>query len=303
MTRQVASFKSGFVGIIGKPNVGKSTLLNHLISSKVAAISNRPQTTRNKITGVCHLPGGQIVLLDTPGIHKTAAKFNAHLVKTALSVYNDVDLILFLIDAQRKFSDEDQYVLDTMQNVKTPKILVVNKIDLVARPEVLPLMAEFAKSGGFLEIVPVSALTNEGLDDLQSVILKYLPEGPEYFPSDMITDCPENFIMAEIIREKIMRMTHMELPHAVAVVVEGVKEGHGGVVVVDATIYVEKVSQRKILIGEKGSLLKKLGSTARQEIERRLGSKVYLNLFIKVKKNWKTDDRCLREFGYADDIH
>ena len=303
MTSKIANFKSGFVGIIGKPNVGKSTLLNHLISDKIAAISNRPQTTRNRITGVCHLPGGQIVLLDTPGIHKTTAKFNEHLVKTALSVYNDVDLILFLIDAQRKFGDEDQFVLDTMRHVKTPKILVVNKIDLVAKPEVLPLIAELAKSGSFLEIVPVSALTNEGLDNLQSVILKYLPEGPEYFPPGMVTDCPENFIMAEIIREKIMRMTHMELPHAVAVVVDNIKEGHGGVTVVEATIYVEKVSQRKILIGEKGSLLKKLGSSARQEIERRFGNKVYLDLFIKVKKNWKTDDRCLQEFGYADDPH
>ncbi|OGW23260.1 MAG: GTPase Era [Nitrospinae bacterium RIFCSPLOWO2_12_FULL_47_7] len=303
LTKQAEKFKSGFVGIIGKPNVGKSTLLNQLISDKVAATSNRPQTTRNKITAVCHVPGGQIILLDTPGIHKTTAKFNYRLVKTALNVYNDIDLILFLIDAQRKFNDEDQYVLDTMRHVKAPKILVVNKIDLVAKPEVLPLMAEFAESGHFLEIVPVSALTKEGLDSLRDIILKHLPEGPEYFPKDMVTDCPENFIMAEIIREKIMRMTHMELPHAVAVAVESIKEGHGGVVVVDATIYVEKVSQRKILIGEKGSMLKKLGSSARQEIEKRFGNKVYLNLFIKVKKNWKTDDRCLQEFGFTDDSH
>ncbi len=301
MTSPITSFKSGFVGIIGKPNVGKSTLLNHLISNKLAATSNRPQTTRNKITGVCHVPGGQIVLLDTPGIHESTAKFNLHLVQTALRVYKDVDLILFLIDAQGKFSSEDQYVLDTMRHVKVPKVLVVNKIDLIPKLEVLPLMADFATSGEFVEIVPVSALTSEGLDVLKEVILKHLPEGPQYFPLDMVTDCPENFIIAEIIREKIMRLTHMELPHAVAVVVESVREGHGGYTVIDATIYTEKVSQRKILIGEKGSMLKKLGSSARLEIEKRFGSKVFLSLHIKVKKNWKVDDHSLREFGYSND--
>ena len=302
MKNNVAGFKSGFVGIIGKPNVGKSTLLNHLVSYKIAAISNRPQTTRNKITGICHLPGGQIVLMDTPGIHKTTAKFNRQLVQTALSVYGDADLILFLIDAQRKFTEEDQFVLDTMKHVKAPKILVVNKIDLVPKQEILPLIAEFAGKE-FLDIVPVSALSHVGLDVLQTVILKHLPEGPEYFTPDMVTDCPENFIMAEIIREKVMRLTHKELPHAVAVVVESIKEGHGGFTVVDATIYAEKASQKKILIGEKGSLLKKVGSAARLEIEKRFGGKIYLNLFIKIKKNWKTDDRCLKDFGYTDDSY
>ncbi len=302
MTNNVTGVKSGFVGIIGKPNVGKSTLLNQLVSSKIAAISNRPQTTRNKITGVCHLPGGQIILLDTPGIHRTTAKFNRGLVQTAMDVYGDVDLILFLIDAQGKITEEDQYVLDTMMHVKTPKILVVNKVDLVSKQEILPLMAEFAGKE-FLEIVPVSALSNIGLDVLQAVILKHLPEGPEYFSSDMVTDCPENFIMAEIIREKIMRLTHKELPHAVAVIVENIKEGHGGVTVVDATIYAEKASQKKILIGEKGSMLKKIGSSARIEIEKRFGGKVFLSLFIKVKSNWKTDDRSLKEFGYGHDSY
>ncbi|MBI5428793.1 MAG: GTPase Era [Nitrospinae bacterium] len=303
MTNARKSFKSGFAGIFGKPNVGKSTLLNRLIAEKVAAISNRPQTTRNKIRGVCHLPGGQIVLVDTPGIHQAATKYNQYMIRTSVSAVGDVDLTLFMIDAKTGFGPDDQYALDLMKSSRAPKVLIINKIDLISKPEILTLIGGMAAKGDFAEIVPVSAELGDGLDRLKEVIVKYLPEGPEYFPKGTATDCPEKFILAEMIREKIMRLTHMELPHATAVAVDSVREGAGGVTVVEATIYAEKDSQKKILIGEKGSRLKAIGTAARKEIENRLGGKAYLNLFVKVRRNWRSDERAFKEFGYFDDSY
>jgi len=276
-------FKSGYASLIGKPNVGKSTLLNHLVSSKLAAISRRPQTTRNKITGICHLPGGQIILMDTPGIHQSTSKLNQAMVHASMSTYGDVDVILFMVE--------------------TPIFLVINKIDLIPKPEVLALMAELKSRAPFTDIIPISALKEDGLDLLKEILLKHLPEGPQYFPEDMITDCPEEFLVAEIIREKIIRLTHLEVPYAVAVMIESMREGKNGVMVIDAAIYVEKASQKKIVIGEKGSLLKKVGSQARIEIEKRLGSKVYLNSFVKIKEHWRESARYLKEFGYTHGHH
>jgi len=301
MSKAETKFKSGYASLIGRPNVGKSTLLNRLVAQKIAAMSSKPQTTRNKITGVVHLPGGQIVLVDTPGIHESKAKLNLAMVKTSFSTYNDVDLILFLIDASKGFSVEDEYVLQSMQGVTTAKILILNKIDLVPKPELLGLMDEMNKRSVFEEIIPISALKKDGLDRLVSLILKYLPEGPQYFPETMITDCPEDFLIAEIIREKIINQTHFEVPYAVAVVVEQVEESKSDVLVIDATIYTEKDSQKKILIGEKGAMLKKVGSLARKEIEKRFAIKVYLNLFVKVKNRWRDNDRYIREFVYFHD--
>lgn len=294
-------FKSGYAGIIGKPNVGKSTLLNRLVASKIAAISRRPQTTRNRILGVCHLPGGQIILLDTPGIHKATKELNQQMVKTSLSTFSDVDLILFMIDARGRFSPDDQYVLDSMARARVPKILIINKIDLVPKPELLTLIDEVGRKSEFTDIVPISALKSDGLEILTGVILDHLPKGPRYFPEDMVTDCPEEFLIGEIIREKIIRLTRLELPYSVAVVVESIREGENGVLLIDATLYTEKVSQRKILIGEKGSMLKKVGSQAREEIEKRFGGKVYLNLFVKVKTHWRDNRRCIREFVFPHD--
>ncbi|HIF01845.1 MAG TPA: GTPase Era [Nitrospinaceae bacterium] len=299
--KQEDNFKSGYAAIVGKPNVGKSTLLNHLVMRKIAATSSKPQTTRNKITGVVHFPGGQVILLDTPGIHKTNSQFNQLMVKASLSTYHDVDLILFVVDAKQGFAENDIFVLDTLKGVESPKILIINKIDLVSKPDLLGLIAEADKKFNFRELVPVSALLSDGLEGLGKTLLNYLPEGPKYFPEDMITDCSEEFLIEEIIREKIMQRTHMEVPYSIAVVVEGTHEGHNDVWVIDALIIAETTSQKKILIGANGSMLKKLGKPAREEIEKRFGCKVYLNLFVKVKNNWREDKRSLRDLGYLHD--
>ena len=298
MASQKKVFRSGYVSLIGRPNVGKSTLLNKLVAQKIAAMSRRPQTTRNKITGICHVPGGQIIVLDTPGIHKGATRLDKVMVKTSMRTYGDVDLILFMIDARAGFIDDDKYVLDSMQKVTVPIILVINKVDLTAKNDILGLISEMSQSGTFAEIIPISALQNDGLDLLKNITLERLPEGPEYFPRDMITDCPEEFLTSEIIREKIIILTHLEVPYSVAVMVESMHVSENGTVMIDAAIFTEKISQKKIIIGEKGSLLKKVGTQARQEIEKRLGSKVYLTLFVKVKPNWRGDETKLKEFGY-----
>ena len=292
-------FKSGYASIIGRPNVGKSTLLNRLLMQKVAVISNRPQTTRNKITGVLHLPNAQIILVDTPGIHQSERTLNEMMVRASVSTFSDVDLILVMLSADTGFCDEDDFVLNSMQGVKTKKILVINKIDLVEKNGLLALMDEMNRKSLFEEIIPISALKEDGLDSLKNLILNYLPEGPEYFPKDMVTDCPETFLFGEIIREKILKLTRFEVPHAVAVVVEDMREQDNGVVRIDATIYAEKASQKKILIGQGGSMLKSIGQLARQELEKRLGAKIFLKLFVKGKANWRDQRRAIQEFGYT----
>ena len=298
---QSPSFKSGYASIVGRPNVGKSTLLNRLVAQKVAATSNRPQTTRNKITGVLHLPDAQIILVDTPGIHSSKRALNEMMVQASLSTYADVDLILVLIDAVEGFRDEDEFVLKSMQHTTAPKILVINKIDLVEKPKLLSLIAEAHDKSVFKEIIPVSALKDDGMEPLKELIIGYLPEGPEYFPKDMITDCTESFLLAEIIREKVLSLTRLEVPHSVAVVVGGMEEQDNGVVRIDATLYTEKASQKKILIGQGGSMLKSVGRIARIEIEKRLGAKVYLKIFVKVKSNWRDQKQAIKEFVYPYD--
>ena len=292
-------FKSGYASIIGRPNVGKSTLLNRLLMQKVAVISNRPQTTRNRITGVLHLPNAQIILVDTPGIHQSERTLNEMMVRASVSTFSDVDLILVMLSADAGFCDEDEFVLNSMKGIKTKKILVINKIDLVEKNSLLLLMDEMNRKSLFEEIIPISALKEDGLDSLKNLILNYLPEGPEYFPKDMVTDCPETFLFGEIIREKILKLTRFEVPHAVAVVVEDMRDQDNGVVRIDATIYAEKASQKKILIGQGGSMLKSIGQLARQELEKRLGAKIFLKLFVKVKANWRDQRRAIQEFGYT----
>ncbi len=302
INRQIAMadpFKSGYASIIGRPNVGKSTLLNRLLTQKVAVTSNRPQTTRNKITGVLHLPNAQIILVDTPGIHQSDRVLNEMMVRASVSTFSDVDLILVMLSAEAGFCNEDEFVLNSMKGVKTKKVLVINKIDLVEKSVLLTLMDEMNQKSLFEEIIPISALKEDGLDQLKSLILNYLPEGPEYFPKGMVTDCPETFLFGEIIREKILKLTRYEVPHSVAVVVEDMYEQDNGVVQIDATIYAEKDSQKKILIGERGSMLKNIGRQARQELEKRLGAKVFLKLFVKVKANWRDQKRAIKEFGYS----
>ena len=294
-------FKSGYASIVGRPNVGKSTLLNRLMAQKVAVTSNRPQTTRNKITGVLHLPGAQIILVDTPGIHQSDRTLNEMMVRASVSTFSDVDLLLVMISAESGFCAEDEFVLNSMRGVKTKKILVINKVDLVDKSILLTLMDKMNQKSLFEEIIPISALKKDGLDQLKNLILNYLPEGPEYFPKGMVTDCPETFLFGEIIREKILKLTRFEVPHSVAVVVEDMYEQNNSVVQIDATIYAEKDSQKKILIGEGGSMLKNIGRQARQEIEKRLGAKLFLKLFIKVKANWRDQKQTIKEFGYTHD--
>jgi GTP-binding protein Era len=298
---QTPSFKSGYASIVGRPNVGKSTLLNRLVAQKVAATSNRPQTTRNKITGVLHLPNAQIILVDTPGIHSSKRTLNEMMVKASLSTYADVDLILVLIDALEGFTDEDDFVLKSMQHTTAPKILVINKIDLVEKPKLLTLIADAHDKSVFKEIIPVSALKDDGMEPLKELIIGYLPEGPEYFPKDMITDCTESFLLGEIIREKVLSLTRSEVPHSVAVVVGSMEEQANGVVKIDATLYTEKESQKKILVGQGGSMLTSIGRIARIEIEKRLGAKVYLKIFVKVKSNWRDQKQSIKEFVYPHD--
>ena len=298
---QTNSFRSGYVSIIGRPNVGKSTLLNQLVAQKVAATSNRPQTTRNKITGVVNLTSAQIILVDTPGIHTTKRTLNEMMVQASLSTYTDVDLILVFIDAVEGFLPEDEFVLKSMEHTVVPKILVINKIDLVEKPNLLTLFEQANNKSIFKEIIPVSALKNDGVEVLKDLIVGYLPEGPEYFPKDMITDCTEAFLLEEIIREKVLNLTRFEVPHSVAVVVENMGDPIDGLVRIDATLYTEKTSQKKIIIGQGGSMLKSIGRIARIEIEKRLGVQVFLKLFVKVKPNWRDQKQTIKQFVYLDD--
>jgi len=295
------TYKSGYASIIGRPNVGKSTLLNRLVSIKIAATSKSPQTTRNKITGVCHFEDGQIILLDTPGIHKASSKFNKLMVKASLRTYDDVDVIIFVVDAKKKFCKEDLYVLQTMKNSNVEKILVLNKIDLVAKEELLLLIKEMDNLATFTDIVPISALKNDGIGILEKSLLKKMPKGPRYFPEGSYTDCPEKFLIAEIIREKSFRLTRLEVPYSLAVIIEQLEKKDNGFTVVQASIIVEKFSQKKIIIGKSGLMLKNIGSSARHELEKRFGRKVFLSLFVKVKPNWRENDYCLKEFGYGYD--
>ena len=292
-------FKSGFISLIGRPNVGKSTLLNLLLGEKIAIISDKPQTTRNRILGIKNHPEGQIVFWDTPGIHRARSRLNQSMVKVALGTYKEVDGICFIIEANRPFDDENDFILETLKQVEKPVLLVINKIDLIPKPDLLPAMDEYSRLRSFEQIIPISALRGEGVEVLVAEMLKILPVGPRLFPEEMITDLPERFLAAELIREKVFLRTHEEVPYATAVVIEEFKEREEkNLVFIKATIQVERESQKGILIGEKGRMLKEIGSRAREEIESLLGTKVFLELWVKVEKNWREDPAALRRLGY-----
>ena len=292
-------FKSGFVGIIGKPNVGKSTLLNHIIGEKVAITTYKPQTTRNKIMGIKNTDRGQIIFLDTPGIHKAKTPLNKYMVKEAVSTFADVDILLFIVEANAPFGEDDSIIIKSLQNIQVPVILLINKIDLVEKDKLLPLIDELRQLYPFKEIIPLSALKGYSVDTLLDVIWNILPEGPEYFPDDMFTDSSERFLAAEIIREKVMLLTHQEIPYSTAVLLESFKEDERkNLIHMRATINVEKNSQKGIIIGKKGSMLKEIGTQARLEMEKFFGTRIYLELFVRVKKDWTRNERTLREFGY-----
>ncbi len=288
-------FKSGFISIIGRPNVGKSTLLNALLGEKIAIISDKPQTTRNKILGIVNHPGAQMVFLDTPGIHKPMHRMNEFMVQTALRTYNEVDVILMLVEATELPGAGDRFIIETLAKVKTPVFLLINKVDLIKKDGLLPLMQEYSRLYNFTEIIPVSALKND-LGGLLDTILKRLPQGPQYFPDDQLTDQPERFIVSEIIREKIFELTKEEIPYATAVIIEEMKE-EPDITRIHAAIIVERDSQKGILIGKGGSMLKKIGTLARLDAEKLLGAKIFLKLYVKVKKGWREDEHMLKNIG------
>jgi GTP-binding protein Era len=293
------SFKSGFISIIGRPNVGKSTLLNALLGEKIAIISDKPQTTRNRILGIVNAPGAQMVFMDTPGIHKPMHKMNELMVKTALRTYHEVDVILMLVEATERPGPGDRFIIETLAKVKTPVFLLINKVDLVEKERLLPLIGEYSALYPFAEIIPVSALKND-LGDLVKTILTRLPQGPKYFPDDQLTDQPERFIVSELIREKVFELTKEEIPYSTAVVIEEMKE-EPELTRIHAVIYVERDSQKGILIGKGGAMLKEIGTLARQDAEKLLGVKIFLKLYVKVKKGWREDERVLRNIGIGEE--
>lgn len=295
----VDKYKSGFVSIIGAPNVGKSTLLNRLIGEKIAIISPKPQTTRNRILAVKTTPKYQMVFLDTPGIHQARGKLNLAMVRTALATLSTVDLILFLLDAQSPGNQSNQTVLEALQSVDTHSLLVVNKIDLVPEIALSPLIDKFERLHKFKGSVCISALHGLGIDDLLAKIVSLLPTGPAYYPEDTLTDLPERFFCAEIIREKILNLTSEEIPYAVAVTVNSFKEDEQkNLIRIQADIHVERPSQKGIIIGKGGAMLREIGKQARLDMEKLLGARVFLELWVRIQKKWRKDPRALKEFGY-----
>ncbi|CAM4519975.1 GTP-binding protein Era [Paenibacillus endophyticus] len=299
--RDSKKFRSGFVAIIGRPNVGKSTLMNHLIGQKIAIMSDKPQTTRNKIHGVYTTNDSQIVFLDTPGIHKPQSKLGNYMMQTAESALREVEAALFLIDASEGLGGGDRFIIEQLKKVKTPVFLVMNKIDKVEPEQLLPMITQYNDLHEFAEIIPISALKGNNVDTLLEQLSRYLPEGPQYYPADQITDHPEQFVCSELIREKILHMTREEIPHSIAVTIEDMRVKENGVVYIGAVIFVERDSQKGIIIGKKGDLLKEVGKQARKDIEALLGSRIYLELWVKVKKDWRNQERVLKDLGYRHD--
>ncbi|MBX6395243.1 MAG: GTPase Era [Alicyclobacillaceae bacterium] len=293
-------YKSGFAAIVGRPNVGKSTLLNQLIGTKIAIMSDKPQTTRNQIRGVLTRDRGQVVFLDTPGVHRPKHRLGDYMTRVALATLQEVDLILFVIDVMSHFGPDEQVILEHLQGIDTPVFLVINKIDLVEPEKILPLIDRHKDWYPFAEIIPVSAFKRTNVDRLEEQIFAYLPEGPQYYPPDQVTDHPESFIIAELIREKVLHLTREEVPHSVAVAVEEMENRENGVLYVRAVIFTEKDSQKAILIGKGGQMLKQVGQRARTEMEALFGTRIYLDLWVKVKKDWRNREGLLRNLGYRE---
>lgn len=297
MEQEKKQYKSGFATLIGRPNVGKSTLMNHIIGQKIAITSNKPQTTRNKIQTVYTSKEGQIVFLDTPGIHKAKNKLGNYMVNVAERTLKDVDVALWLVEPTTFIGAGEQHIIEQLKKTKTPVILVINKIDTVKKQEILFFIDAYRKQMDFAEIVPVSALKGDGVEDLISCIMKYLPYGEPFYDEDTVTDQPVKQITAELIREKALRCLEDEIPHGVAVTIESMK-ARRRIMDIEATIYCERESHKGIIIGKQGQMLKKIGSLARPDIEDLVGSKVNLKLWVKVKKDWRDSDFLLKNFGY-----
>ena len=290
-------FRSGFVAIAGRANVGKSTLMNHLVGSKLSIVSAVPQTTRFPVRGVLHRDTCQVIFIDTPGIHKPRYLMNREMVHLALRVLREVDLIAVLVDASEGFGPGDRYVFDLLKDTGATCFLILNKVDLMPRERLLPLIDEAGRSGLFAEIVPLSALTGENCDRLERLIVERMPAGPPLFPPDMITDLPQRLALAEIIREQVFLQTRQEVPHATAVMVETIERREDGLTRLDATLFVDRDSQKGILIGEGGRMMKAIGTASRRALESFLGGRVHLSLWVKVKEGWRDDTSLLRLIG------
>ncbi|MEQ6387876.1 GTPase Era [Bacillaceae bacterium S4-13-58] len=296
------TFRSGFIAIVGRPNVGKSTFMNRVIGQKIAIMSDKPQTTRNKIQGVLTEQDAQFVFMDTPGIHKPKHKLGDFMVKVAENSLNEVDVILFMVNVKEGYGRGDEYIIEKLKNVSSPVVLVLNKIDQIHPDELLPLIDRYQKELNFADIVPISALEGNNVENLLGVVKSYLPEGPKYYPDDQVTDHPERFIIAELIREKVLHLTREEIPHSIAVVIDQISSRPDGRTIdVQATIIVERSSQKGIVIGKQGKMLKEIGTRARQDIEQLLGNHVFLELWVKVQKDWRNRMNQLQELGFRED--
>ncbi|EKS24510.1 GTPase Era [Staphylococcus sp. HMSC072B07] len=293
--------KSGFVSIIGRPNVGKSTFMNRVLGHKIAIMSDKAQTTRNKIQGVMTEDDAQIIFVDTPGIHKPKHKLGDYMMKVAKNTLSEVDAVIFMVNADEKIGRGDEYIMEMLKNVKTPVFLVINKIDLVHPDEIMPIIESYQKYMDFSETVPMSALEGLNVEHFIEVLKSYLPEGPQYYPDGQISDHPEQFVVGELIREKILHLTSEEIPHSIEVNVDRMVKQSEDKVRIEATIFVERDSQKGIVIGKGGKKLKEIGKRARLDIENLLGSKVYLDLWVKVQKDWRNKINFIRQMGYIED--
>lgn len=291
----MSEHKSGFVAIVGRPNVGKSTLLNRVVGQKIAIMSDKAQTTRNKIQGIYTTPDAQMIFIDTPGIHKPKHRLGDFMVDSALSTLREVDVILLMVNAEEKRGPGDNFIIEKLQGNKTPIFLVINKIDKIHPDKLLEIIENYRELLPFEQIVPISATEGNNVDTLLGELLRYLPEGPQFYPEDQVTDHPEYFIVSELIREKVLELTREEIPHSVAVVVEGMKRNENDKVQVQATIIVERSSQKGIIIGKGGKMLKDIGIKARRDIEVMLGDKIYLELWVKVQKDWRDKQNYLTD--------
>jgi GTP-binding protein Era len=294
---ELKDFRSGYVSIIGRPNVGKSTLLNSILGDKIAIVTSKPQTTRNKIIGIKTLDAAQIIFIDTPGIHRPRHKLGETMIRAAKEALNEVDVILIMVEPCKP-DKGDRVIIDLLKKVQSPVFLLINKIDIFRKSDLLPILDHFKELYPFKEIIPISAIKHDGINLLIKRICAYLPSGPRYYPDDLITDQMESFMVSEIIREKTMYMTKEELPYSVAVKVAEWKEREDGLISINCNIYVERKGQKAIIIGKRGAMLKAIGSAARLEIEKLLNTKVFLEIWVKVKRNWRNDIRFLKELGY-----
>ena len=294
-----AGFKSGYVSILGAPNAGKSTLLNRMLGEKISITSKKPQTTRNRILGVLHRPKSQVIFFDTPGVFEAKDKLNVRIVGAAFSALGDADLVLVVVDVSRPDSNAERYLVKKLKNQNRPVILALNKIDLIEKSAMLEIIDKWSTVYGFKEVVPISARLGTQIDDLIATMEKILPAGPPFFPEDTLTNVSERFMVAELVREQVFRMTGEEIPYATAVTVDTFKEKKGGrLISIEATIHLERSSQKGIVIGKNGSKLKQIGTRSREQIEQLLGTKVFLKLFVRIQKNWRKDTKAIRQFGY-----